>query len=633
MMKEINSKDLNFVFDNRIVGFVRNLLNSGSRRKINIAIEVVAKYYSVYATECNIPGRKINLFSYVADDILNNIKFVDANNLFNLYELLPGCVIENATKEYITNGIINISGDLSVINRYMGSIVAAHMQRESFQDETVCLESVINSYVGTSLYLSKFINNESREIPKSLLNLIRNSQGSYLISLMKYRYKDALRDKFFRYIMKDTHSYDLVFILSICIYLYYIGYRENETLIARESHDLRNICKELLRENINAIHEIMLECALDNIFTEELYRDLNYFMKSWEISPEIGTAKMPIMSNVVREFIILMIVKVAYTEDIIKINLNNIVGNNVYSYYSPFLEDKNIDSTKEKISLFLSGFNQELKIPKEDVDKKFNIFKKAFDELYQKKAIDEARKVNEKFNADDVITEVELNLLPILSYKIPELKGDISSLKEGVKPKAISHKFCLLKLYTPTIFCKPDEIFKSIDRHSENILYCNLRQSLEGYLVKEMIDSSQNDFDADILKNMAGSYDCLVGFGFKTWKWSFLNRNKYYEIEKDKNTYLKHSRPGSVLALSSKLLSLCVKDVEVVISDASLSDFDNDIKSDTVLINITNDIWLPFEKNIGEHYIAESKKVVEINCRLEGKVYGDVCGMLISDTN
>lgn len=441
-----------------------------------------------------------------------------------------------------------------------------------------------------------------------------NELCNYTKTLIDNNEYEILKEQFTKLLGKHTWNVEEAkYIFITIIYLYYIALKEN--LVNADQKVFANKLFEELKNDLSAFM-IMYDINSINV---EFIENITNRISGWEVLPIKG-AKFLFLDKVIEEFFLFYIL--ANQNDINELikDLNSLITDREFIFYDTYAgknKEKTIKKYEKFLSLFYSrGNNQENSI--ETIEK----FESALIYIYKITEIRKSKQVSDfeierlKFNIRTSITSDLENKIKVFNNKRPK--------------KILNFSQEILRVITYTVHLNDEneyirknmsislvEVIKHlIDKKVtyKEIFYNNKEMLNEFFLLVESSDIQ---------------VDTLVGY-----------RNYFYGMERQEDFKILESKMNQikvdginniVLAIDSSSFFLNLIDVEVridklteeeMLQDATLND------EGKYLHNITNDIYLPFEKEELIEYLSSAKRIIKISLNLE---YGFNCNEIVSN--
>jgi len=454
------------------------------------------------------------------------------------------------------------------------------------------------------------------------LNIIHMSE---LINLHRIMIEsgdcEELKEYFFeKWEFSSDNMSCCVVLLVTLMYTYYLSVCEKLV----EGTDLQNNAKRILQESGKHIKYFFNHIDLKSVVSTHLHF-IEDHLKWWEYMHD-EEPKSCIMGYVIRDFLVFSAINKYVIEDELEEMISVIAPNNMSSLYRSYF-------TKEECSLLrerYNEFNSLFAVVENDyvVDEKLRTFRDICTRQYRDELIKDG-----EFNA---ITDAQLD-----KFK-EEIRAGIENLFDGE-----------MKLWE---FNNPDpngvQRVKNIRLSYEIISeYVFISDDCREHIVK-MINASVSEYFFNVLKLNLDYKEV----DYKNREQQTILINKVENLPVSVNTYLsqkdtfwgennKHllkeytskmervKLPGLnnvYIMIDSNLIEFSLENLNIVFEkltfDEILASPDTKVEDDVIMLNVTNDIYLPFDKEALKKHIDNTERKMSVYADIKYRINGDIVG-------
>lgn len=431
----------------------------------------------------------------------------------------------------------------------------------------------------------------------------------------------GIKKLFFDHIRFETNNFDhvVVYIITM-IYLYYLSSRE--ALINKKplQHNALRIIKENHEQNAYFYYNIdLLKIA------KEKLSFIKTLMHNWEYMNELE-AKWLITDYVVEDFFIFTSLDKFWENNVLSEMVSILAPDTMFPLYSRYFSNDNRDSFVKLYTDFEKLFNKEKS--ESNVNEKISLLNDVFNERYKSETIKQGEL--EKISDDDItkfsniliskIQEVNDTELSAFGFKYPENDGKIIEDDNTIVYVDVisscffqhnsSEKYLQDNIITQTITSFIKSILKNIAFEKISYTQKNKQQKLIN-----MIEESE------IIPTVA------IGNRDEFWDEEESDILKKYTAKMKKIKY-----PGGYnyfFILDSELIEFSMTNLRVEFVDLSWEEIKHRCKENENgkwSFNVTNDIYIPFDKSEIEKYITNTKKKVLVYADIKMRLKSDKVG-------
>lgn len=204
---------------------------------------------------------------------------------------------------------------------------------------------------------------------------------------------------FFDQLIYFENSYQIIFILSVFSYLYYIGFEEN-IIDGKIKECAQSILKNSDVRNSYINLQYLIYEKICNNWDIKIYESLLSLIKKYEVPERYGALKCSNIEEVILKFYIFIITSIAYCNDDMKVILSCLDYKIVEEYLKSNKESsiKNTFQTNYEILLDNNEKNENIQ------ETYYSFFTNPFKEIIKKEM---KKKVNGQFNEKNVIEKIK----------------------------------------------------------------------------------------------------------------------------------------------------------------------------------------------------------------------------------
>ncbi|MBD5104257.1 MAG: hypothetical protein HDT47_05280 [Ruminococcaceae bacterium] len=450
----------------------------------------------------------------------------------------------------------------------------------------------------------------------------------FIKTLIEEGETEILNNRFFNwfgYRDKDKmDEYQVMFITS-CVYLYYLACRED---LIKGTETQKNAI-EILNSNKGKIKDFLYYIYLPDFLSKNLSFVYDHLMRWEKMPPE--EAKCLIIDDVINDFFVFTAIYICWNNDDISKIVLSLFGNHTFSIFTRYFRDDDkgiIKLIEEYHSLFFSGKESA------SAQEKSELLKDILSEKYKKEEI-----ASGKENAVTDVTKNKFieNIKKAFQDKVDEnsclFEKELQNDKEYVQQKV-----CICEFTLPSSFINDSKLDHYIVNfiHSALLnLYIHILNN--ALIIKEVKynDRTKQKTLVTLIKDMDIDADTFIG-----------NRDVFWgeedkELLKNFTKNMKHIKfpngNNHFYLVDHRLVHCHLSDISVEFIDLSYNEIEKQCKKDDdgrILYNITNDIYIPFDKAELEEHIQRIKKKIRVHAHIHYVIECDEVGggiQIVSD--
>lgn len=428
---------------------------------------------------------------------------------------------------------------------------------------------------------------------------------------------EILNETFLKFLDKNNWELDEArYIFIVLIYLYYLSLKEE---LATQSQ--KEWASKILKEYQNDISNflVMYSLSLDPI-NKNLIEDINNQVNGWEIMTE-GEAKYCIIDGVVQEFFLFYILANIYdAKDLIE-KLRFLISDNEFIFYNTYV-GQNKERTRKAYEEFLKIFyarGHSLEESRETIDK----FESVLINIYKLSEIEKAKEKN--LPSESNFRELEAKLRnSILSSLTPNLElfnhkppGQLEKYKQEI-----------IRVNTFTAFLTERYELEYLLKEAKNQLVRIICYVIRDKVISERVSiKNKNMLEVffELVNKVDIDLDTLIGY--RNWFYGKQSQEDFQMFESKMKKVKADGINDRVFAVNRSCLFIELEDVDVNIDNLTEQEMIESARIDEhgkYLYNITNDIFLPFEKEELIEYLSNARKIVKVSFDIN---YGLCCDM------
>lgn len=419
----------------------------------------------------------------------------------------------------------------------------------------------------------------------------------------------------FRYNNKQN-DYQIIFLVA-CIYLYYISCREELV----DGKDIQANAKNVLECNRDAIEDILMRVDLEKIVPQNLSY-INDIMRLWEVLPE-KEAKCIIMDGVIKDFFLLSSLFNYWSAEKIKKLVFALYGNNSFSVYNQYF------GRSDYLFLLMQQFNTMFFTSHEEFfyNEKVEMLKEIINQKYKEEEI----ALGKKNQITDTVQAKFFNKLrKIFVEKIEENSYLFEKSGANVKEGYTTAKVCLSQWDLPSSMICDENLDVYLLRliHSSIIkTYIHiLRNSIKVQSVK-YDDMKKQETLIHLIKQSKTDGDTYIGN--RDVFWGESDKDQLNEFVKGMVKITYPDGNNSFYIINHKLVHCSFSDFEIRLEDFTQQEIEEMCKTNVrgeIEFNVTNDIYIPFERDELIEHIHRIRKKVFLYANIHYRLDSDNIG-------
>ena len=466
------------------------------------------------------------------------------------------------------------------------------------------------------------------QIDKKKKTEILSELCEFIKTLIEEGETEILNNRFFNwfgYRDKDKmDEYQVVFITS-CVYLYYLACRED---LIKGTVTQKNAI-EILNSNKGKIKDFLYYIDLPDFLSKNLSFVYDHLMR-WEkmLSEEV---KCLIIDDVIDDFFVFTAIYICWNnDDISKIALS-LFGNHTFSIFTRYFRDDDkgiIKLIEEYHSLFFSG-----KEPA-SAQEKSELLKDILSEKYKKEEIASGR--------ENAVTDVTKNkFIENIEKAFQNKLDEFSCLFESdlIKEKEYKQqKVCICEFVLPSSFINESKL----DHYIINFIHSALINLYTHILHKMLIlkevkynNKTKQKTLVELIKENNINADIFIGN--RDVFWGEEDKDLLKKFTENMNRIIFPDGNNRFYLIDHRLVHCYLSDISVEFIDLSYDEIEKECKKDDsgrILYNITNDIYIPFDKEELEEHVQRIMKKIRVNAQIHYVIERDIVGggiQIVSD--
>lgn len=427
----------------------------------------------------------------------------------------------------------------------------------------------------------------------------------------------VVNEKFFNNFWYERHEkYNSLIAILTIMYLYYIFIQEECVYGTDLQKNAKLVAEEIKYDFIDYFFDI------DLISLIKEYKIFIYnLMHNWEYKI-VGVFKTLVYENVLTDFFVFTAMYRYYKEEELLEFINELEPNSTFSLYKEYFGKE--DYLEKTIKEFSSFFN----ITNDEVLNKVPLLKDVLNVKYKQEVINkgEIDKITDQMKkdlSDKVLNECKL----ITKEKFCDLqiKSDKSTCKKSVREEVLCYTIDIL-------YFKEDNwymlIKEELERYIMDLFFRTIKDHIKGKKFKHSYTKKQVEF-IEVIENLKGDINPNIVFGNvgKFYNESVNDLLVKYMEDKKKISYKKCFK--NFIVLDKDLIELDISNFNVEFDDLTWDDIQNNyckVEEGILYYNVTNDIWIPFDKESLESYINKTKKKMCVYADVTVKIKKDIIG-------
>jgi hypothetical protein len=429
--------------------------------------------------------------------------------------------------------------------------------------------------------------------------------GNYTKILIDNFEENVLKKQFFVLLEKSEEN-ESKYIFAIIIYLYYLAVKE--ILV---SDELKRFAYKLLDDNKNFISNFIITSGYNFKVNKDFTNDIKSQISSWEIFPE-KEAKWCIMDGVLDEFFLFYILSIEYEISSLIEALKLFISDVEFSFYNSYvgkLKEQTIENYEKFLTLFYSRGNS-----KEESTRSVEKLENAIASIYK---ISELSKVVQAEVDDALIEKVRINME---RYVSEDIEKNIKIFNK--RPSSIlNNKEMVFRSETYTKYLVGKETETVLRRYVTTNFIKNVIRLIYPKIIIENVmynDKTMLIKLFDLVASVNVKLDTLIGY--KSMFFRMEREDEFKKFESEMFQIKSDMINNIVIAIDSSELFVHLLNVEIRIEKFSEEEILKNAKMNEegkYLYNITNDIYLPFEKEELIKYFSHARRRIIVATNIE----------------
>lgn len=411
-------------------------------------------------------------------------------------------------------------------------------------------------------------------------------------------------------------KYNLLIAILSFIYLYYISLREECVYGTDLQKNANLMAQEIKYDFIDYFFDI------DLISLIKEYKTFIYnLMRNWEYKI-IGVVKTVVYESVIIDFFVFTAMYRYFKEDDLLEFINILEPNTTFSLYEKYFGKE--DYLEKTIIEFSSFFN----ITDDAILNKVPLLKDVLNikykqEIIKKGDVDKITDEMKKDLSDKVLNECK----SIAQEKFCDLqiKSDTSTCEKFVSEKVICY-------YIDSLYFKEDNLHifikEELEKNIMDLFFRKIKKYIKTKNFKYSYPRKQVEF-IEVIESLKGDINPSIVFGNvgKFYNESVNDLLMKYMEDMKKISYKKCFK--NFIVLDKDLIEVDISNFKVEFDDLDWSYIEKEyckIEEGVLYYNVTNDIWIPFDKESLEIYINKTRKKMCVYADVTVKIKKDVIG-------
>ena len=525
---------------------------------------------------------------------------------------------ENILKQTDENGHGSL---LKYYSSWVFSVLFSEDNKLSKHEAQLLQKSIYES-VYNSLLLGSMAKSSS-EVAKLMLIEVCNLHKC----IIDNGYTTVLQEEFFknsRY--RSNYVHHNVILIVTLIYVYYLSCREKLV----QGKDIQRNANAIIEENKKIIrnyhHYIDLKAVI-----KEFYPVIKGILNEWEYMVE-GEVKWMIIEYVVTDFMILSAISKYWDEKNISEVIECIAPGSMFEIYNRYFSKDDLSDVKKLFSEFndiFSNSNDKL------TDQRIRILQDVCNIRYKNETLaeGESNQITEE-QLDEFANSITEKTEAIIRQNFSDFQFD----EQGEDDLTITSKKDVL-IYTDVLsefFFKDDSLDSYIDDNIfESITLAYLRSllpNLEYKQVKYDYKEKQKQL-IDMVKGISINPNIVIGS-----RDNFFGEENEELLSEYTASMKKIKYPGGYnlyFILDSTLFQISITNIRIKYEDLTWDEITESCKmtdENTVSYNVTNNIFIPFEKSELIKHITNTKKKLLVYADIKYRTKADKIGAGIEIT-
>lgn len=605
-------KDKNFLnqLEKTTTETLIHILRKNDSELIVIALGHLLKLYEI-ANNNKFPV-VLNLWDSIIYEYFNAIKELSKTQLDDtgVFGKIHQQIYNNIQFKTIEDKVLPLNGaDLRYYSSWVYSAITHSRSGDSFN-----LEDVAKRLYDNIVILSKIKNGVS-ENHKLIL---RDELCVFAKTLIDNCDVDTVGKLYFDNCSYGSmEEYEELSLLIVLVYLYYLACRES--LVDDER---KTAAQEIIKSNIVTIKNFFSRVN----FVKATSNYLDYcrkLMKMWEIMPEKG-AKTMVFDRVINDFFILATLEHCWSEDDLMHVLCEISPDSSFSLYSSYFSGENDEYVKELLTNFRRHLLDDEETKK--IDGKIDMLRNV---LYKKYKKDELAEGIE----EEITPELESNFKRCIKETVESILLEHSHLLDDVDVISDDYKvekLCVLSMTLPNLIINSETLYNGIYDDIKSAIIISLLRVFSENIILDSISYKERDIQEKFIQLVkVSNINGDTYIGNRDIFWTEDNKYLLKEFVTNMEKITTSFGYNQMYIIDSSAFCFNVSNITVEFENLSEEEIEGQCRKDEdgkLMYNVTNDIYIPFEKEELKEHLNRIIKKVKINATVAYKTTKNVIG-------
>jgi len=433
---------------------------------------------------------------------------------------------------------------------------------------------------------------------------------------------NELTELYFKYISysrNNNSENDIIYLVTL-IYLYYLSSREP---MLNES-PLQTKALNILAENKFGISYFYFNVDIINIIAHE-YLSIQALMRNWEYSNSRDW-KVMIIHDVVFDFFVFTLLNSCWKIEKLSDSIKTMFPTGLFSIYSRYFEDEETTVLKENYKIYNDLFSQEL--TENDRIENVQLLHDVVSVLYKNEALEDAEKnaatpqiieSTKRIIADKIVSVIEEDIIHFKNHH------DIPNTEEIEKQNVM-----ILQGTLPVEFLSTDKYDNRILDSIHSAIISYFLRTISSHIDLETVNYKSKTKQELLIKKVQQlgiKGDVVIGNRDRHWNEDNQTLLKDFTDDMVKIRYPRGA--NSYYILDSSLIEFSLENIRVEFKDLLWEEIDKKESKDNTgkfLYNITNNIFLPFEKAELQRYMECRYKKFIVTADVKYRFHKDKVG-------
>lgn len=523
------------------------------------------------------------------------------------------------------------------MHRQLYKNIESHSDKDAYGSELRCYSSWV--YFTLLNNDNKFDNDEQEHLKKSIyeqsyVKLFYGSNTNKYITdillselcnlhrlLIDEGDGEVIKKHFFknyRYLRNSTQR-DILLMVTL-IYLYYLSYREK----LLKDKDMQKNAKIILGENESIIKYFYHRMDLIDIVKNH-YKYIFDILRKWEYM-NCGEAKCIVMDSVILDFLVFTAIDKYWNPSDVSKVIEYLVPDSMFTLYNRYFSDKESPYLKKMLKEYNEVFSKD---EERFMTERIAVLRDVCNEHYKRETIkfgDEHRITDEKKRK--FTEDVTQRIGDFINTELYDFSFDTDSEElVQLKEKELIY-VCVLSDYFFTPEGVDEHILEDITR---SIVEAYLRVLIKHKYIKYEKLGFDNKEKQKHLIELTETLDINpdVTIGARDVFWGEEDKEM---LSKYTSSMRKVKFPGGYnfyFILDSTKIEISLENIKVEYEDLTWEQIENRCKmteDGQITYNVTNDLYVPFEKDELLKHITNTKKKVLVYADIKYRISGEKVG-------